>query len=208
MPPRFVYPPRPALTLSPDQLPEMEESGMWVAQRKFNGTRCIACVGDGEVQLWTRHAEPPKQYVLSDALKDSFLEVAQNQNIIFDGELLHSKTKGVKGVFVLFDILYVGKYLFNTDQMSRYERLKIICGDPKNICDLGIGLQISKNLWLAEVFEKNFVEEFDRYNHLDEIEGLVLRRKSGRLTNFGRNEYESGDLVRVRKPHVGGLYTH
>jgi hypothetical protein len=92
------------------------------------------------------------------------------------------------------------------------ERLKIlseICGNPTTLEPGGLALQISPKLWLAEVFESNFIERFKEAfepEKADKIEGLVLRKKDSALDDFGRKYYETNWIVRCRKEHKNYQY--
>lgn len=76
-----------------------------------------------------------------------------------------------------------------------------ICNSPKEMEAGGLAKQVSKNIFLAETFDSNFHREFDRFIDRDEIEGLVLRKKTSFLENRGLREYSVSWQIRCRKPN-------
>jgi hypothetical protein len=92
-------------------------------------------------------------------------------------------------------------------QEERLDMLQKICKSPKNLePNFGIALEVAPDIWLAENWKEDFEKHFKEFNHLDEIEGLVLRKKNSVIDNFGQREYTVKWIVRCRKPHSGGSY--
>lgn len=211
---KILYPPRPKGKITPNQLPEYEKSGGWVVQRKFNGTRVVIHVQDGDVYILNRHGEPPRQFTLTNKYKKEFMSLnIDNKECWLDGELLDAKTKNkdYKGKIVLFDVLQAGRYLFGSPNLlGRQFILHEICGHspvrPAELEPGGIALQITPNIWLAETFDSNFAARFKDFIDRDEIEGLVLKRIDSTLDNFGKSRYDVGWQIRCRKQHAGGSY--
>jgi hypothetical protein len=200
--------------MNPAQLQEYDDSGEWVAQYKYNGTHIVLRVSpEGEVSILTRHGTPPKLFSLSRSHREQILDlnIEKGKEYWFAGELLDHKTKSpqYKKKIVLFDILQAGRYLMRKpNQMGRLELLDSICQpDPSNLEPTnGIAFQISPDIWMAPTWDADFVSHFERFIHLDEVEGLVLRKRLSALDNFGTKEYEVSWLLRCRKPHAGGNY--
>ena len=112
-----------------------------------------------------------------------------------------NKNENATNEIVFYDVLQAGRYLFgNPNQVNRIEMLNEICRNPTQKCDSGIALQISKRFWMAETFFSNFKERFLESLPSNQIEGLVLRKKTSGLDNFGHKEYETASLIRCRKP--------
>jgi len=203
----FIYPPRPIGKIQPHQLGEYEESGKWVFQRKFNGTRLVIHILGGKVQLFTRHGKKPKQYDLTSQTKNEILALHIDPQLEcwLDAELLNNKTSSpiYKGKIVLFDVLQLGRYFFGSpDLMGRLEILNDICGHPQTKePNLGLALRVTENIWMAETFTENFVDRFQDFITSDEIEGGVLKKKKSSLDNLGKKEYEIAWQIRCRKPH-------
>lgn len=209
----ILYPPHPALKISSDKLSRYEASGKWVAQRKFNGTHVLLYVSpERDVTILTRHGTPPKLFSLTDQHKEQILSLnlQPGKDYWLDGELLDHKTKSkdYKGKIVLFDVLHAGKYLINQpDQIGRLNLLSEICRHPGELePNFGIALRVTEDVWMAETWTNEFERHFEEFLHLDEIEGLVLRRSKSVLESFGQKEYDVSWMVRCRKPHPGGTY--
>ena len=203
----MLYPPRPhnAARLKSHNLLEYEKSGNWVAQYKFNGTRNVVNIKpNGKVEFWNRHGTHHKQYNPTDEIIKEFrsLNLEKGKEYWLDGELLHAKTKNIKGKIVVYDVLFAGKYFFGgPPQIERLEILKNICGNPQKLEPKhGIALQVSNDIWMAETFDKDFLKHYEKHIHTDEIEGLVLRRKDGVILSLGTKEYDVDWQLRCRKP--------
>jgi len=210
----ILFPPRPKGKINPKRLPKYEKSGKWICQRKFNGTHVVLHITpEREVSILTRHGTPPKLFSLSQGHIDQILDLnfEDGQEYWLAGELLDHKTTdpNYKQKIVLFDVLQAGRYLMGRpNQMGRLELLEQICQpDPNQLEPTnGIALQISPNVWMAEHWDSDFTARFKDFLDLDEIEGIVLRKKKSAIDNFGAEEYDVDWMLRCRKPHGGGNY--
>jgi hypothetical protein len=207
----YVYPPRPKNRIHPNQLPKYEQTGKWVVQRKFKGTRNVICItADGKVHFWNRHKTEHKQWKPTPDIITQILalNIEPGKECWLDSELLHSKVSAdtdpfLKNRIVLFDVLMVGGvYLLGRpNQMERLRLLGEICGYPTQLePNHGIARRVSDNLWMAETYDRDFVQHFQEKINLPEIEGLVLRKKDSVLDSSGTKEYECDWLIRCRKP--------
>jgi len=205
---RILYPPRPETCIPPHQLSNYE-GGEWLAQRKFNGTRNpIQITEDGQVNLFNRHGTTHKQFELTPDIADQILSLNLEKGLEYwlDSELLHRKTKNpaYKSRIVLYDVLCVGTYLFGKpDQEARLAILDKICGSPTKLePNEGIALEITENVWMAQTWESQFVEHYEKFIHMDEIEGLVLRKRKSVIDSLGTSGNDVAKwILRVRKPH-------
>lgn len=209
---KILYPPHPNIRIPFNKLKEYEESGKWIAQRKFNGTNILIYISTKrEVSILTRHGTPPKLFSLSESHANQLLSLNldPNKDYWLNGELLDHKTKNkdYKKKIVLFDVLHAGRYLIkNPNQLKRLEMLKDICNHPEKLEKNGIALEVSEDVWMAESWEYDFEQHYNEYIDKDEIEGLILRKKNSFLDNFGQKEYDVSWIVKCRKPHSGGNY--
>jgi ATP-dependent DNA ligase len=204
---RYVYPPRPLPAIHPDNLDRLEREKSWLAQYKYNGSRTGVYIRSGKIALWNRHHEEHIYFVppqLADSI--SSLNLDSSKDYILDGELLHSKTKNLKNTLVLFDVLWAGEYLFGVSQPERLKILCDICRNPIELEERGRALLVGEGLWLAEVWDGEFVFHFYEKTELDEIEGLILRRKNSQLDNLGQQNYVANWMLRSRKSHKGSTY--
>ena len=61
-----LFPPHPNIRIPTHKLSEYENSGRWVAQRKFNGTNIVINIScDRNINILTRHGTSPKLFSLS-----------------------------------------------------------------------------------------------------------------------------------------------
>lgn len=206
---QIIYPPRPKSKMLPSDLPHYESTGKWVVQRKFRGHRAVINISpDREVTLGNRHGRQFANFALDRSYK---AEILSNLNLEkgleywLDGELMNADENSTNEI-ILFDVLHVGRYLFNSPtQLERLQMLRNICGNPQKMCRSEIALEVSPRIWMAETFDKDFVARYKEALPIRQLEGLVLRKKAAGLDNFGHAEYETTNLIRCRKPH--GLET-
>lgn len=202
---KILFPPRPKGKISPNTLDKYESSGQWIVQRKFNGTRNLIHVGcDGDVYMYSRHGAEHRQFNLSQEIKQEInsLNLIKGKEYWLDSELLSFKTKSAyyKNKIVLFDILQADRYLYRShNQLARLEMLDEICRSPKDLESGGLAKKVTENIFLAESFDSDFSLEFNRHIDRDEIEGLVLRKKTSFLENRGLREYSVSWQIRCRK---------
>lgn len=201
--PEFIYPPRPKGKMNPSDLPYYESTGQWCVQRKFKGTRnLIHITPDQNVSVWNRHYRKHDKFSLNKAMRDEILSLNLKKGTEYwlDSELMN-KVANPTNEIILYDVLQAGKYFFAApDQMGRLEILREICGNPEKLCSTGIALEVTPKIWMAQTWTERFVELFNESLPNPILEGLVLRKKKASLDNFGNKEYETGNMIRCRKP--------
>jgi hypothetical protein len=209
---KILYPPHANIKITPNELFDYEKTGKWIAQRKFNGTNVLLYIShDRKVHMLTRHGTPPKLFSLSNSHINQILSLNldSDKDYWLNGELLDHKTKSeyYKKKIILFDVLHAGRYLIkNPNQEQRLQILSDICHNPIKNEENGIALEATPDIWMAESWKENFKNHFDEYIHLDEIEGLILRKKDSFINNFGQKSYDVSWIIKCRKPHSGGNY--
>lgn len=72
---------------------------LWIAEPKVDGDRCLAFVGEGGVELWSRHGRP-HGYGWLGPLQDALRGLPVGT--VLDGELLASPTP--RAEYVVFDL--------------------------------------------------------------------------------------------------------
>jgi len=197
--PKYVYPPRPSSKMRPVDLPGREATGKYLAQRKFNGDRCVPLIEGTVVHLSNRHGRWHSQSKLRELRSELLRLKLSSGSHYLDGELLKS------GVLVLFDVLQIGTMLIGKKQTERLDLLDKICGSPTEPCGMShdgvpLALRVSDHIWLAEWWTSDFVARFQECIGHNLIEGLVLREKDSVIDSFGVSEYEVDWQVRCRKP--------
>lgn len=219
----IMYPPRPKTSIPPEKVGDYEEKG-YIAQLKYNGTRTLVEMSPGPtIKIWTRHKEPHKAYELTDAMRSDLLAIYMagdmTKTMIFDGELMHSKTKNLKDTLVLFDILVCDSdHLIGMPMLARYSIMSDILGEPDQ-WEEETGRKIAakcrvfeldekdevverylERVWMAETFYHSFSDVYKSRIDMDEVEGLVLKKPQAPLDRgFSETNNESW-LIRCRKP--------
>lgn len=205
---KIMYPPRPTTSIPPEKISDYENKG-YVAQLKFNGTRTLVEMRPGgEIKLWTRHGEPHKAYKLSPGMEADLHELHESVNpdeyLVLDGELMNSKTKGLKDRFIAFDILVCESLHFiGMSMLNRYRVLDEITGEQEEHEEetgRKIAIYIRDHLWLAETFVYDLESNFKRLIDMDEVEGLVLKNPDAKLERGHSENNNSSWLIRARKP--------
>jgi ATP-dependent DNA ligase len=201
---KIIFPPRPKGKMPHNDLGHYESTGRWVAQRKFRGSRAVVYIDkDRNVVLGSRHGREFAKFTLSEDFRSellSSLRLEDGKAYWLDGELMNKDVDATNEI-IFFDVLQAGRYMFGfPDQIRRLECLREICGNPAKLCPSGIALEVSPRVWMAETFDSNFNERFKEAINVDQLEGLVLRKKSACLDAYGDKEYETTNLIRCRKP--------
>jgi len=205
--PKILFPPRPKSATPPHELAYYEKQNLWLVQYKYNGSRCVINISPNRViTILERHGRLHRGYVPPLSICQQLANLPgleKNKEYWLDGELMiKTVAPDTKGKIILFDVLQAGNYLFKKpDQVGRLQLLREICGNPTVLDPYRqMAYLVSKDVWMAPYFLDNFCQHFKEKIGFDEIEGLVLRRRDFALDNFGGKEYETGKIIRCRKP--------
>lgn len=80
---------------------------------------------------------------------------------------------------MLFDVLQAGRYSGDPNLMERQEILRKICNNPTQLeKENQLALVATEQIWLAETFDSDFLNDYMEKIDLNEIEGLVLKKKN------------------------------
>ena len=147
---KYLYPCKPN-PLSPESryFDDLDRDVQWVAEIKKNGWRC-GVYRDSGLTLWTRHKTVIHEPLA--ALRDSLMAVPENT--ILDGELIHFRTKDIKGALYLFDILVLrGRQITDLPLADRRKHLEDIAVKLSGI-PLAEQVRVGKkNLYLQAIKE-------------------------------------------------------
>jgi ATP-dependent DNA ligase len=189
---KYFYPERPRLLHVNQPLFEsLSQNPAWVAEPKYNGSRLQLHVIDGAFHFWNRHQEP-LVYTPSREVLDSLRSLDLKGYWLFDGEMRHNKTKGIKHQAVLYDVFIANGELLNAKPF--WWRRQIMAGIK------GLFVGDDATVSLTHQYRDRFREAFDGLITRDEIEGLVIKNLQGRL-NLGRTRAtDSTWMWKVRKP--------
>ena len=192
---QYFYPERPRL-LSIDQplFDEFSQNKNWIAEPKYNGSRLLLHrLPSGVFQFWNRHQER-FNFVAGGELVAALmaLPLEPGKYYLFDGELRHNKTVGVKNKIVLYDcFIFADELLCGVPFDDRRGILKTLNKD-------GGGYEA---LTIAPQYPGDFRAVYDLLTPSPEIEGLVMKNLGGKLDLGRKRAANSGWMMKVRKPN-------
>jgi hypothetical protein len=199
----FLYPPRIEYKLQPVSLDKFDNN-QYIAQPKLNGSNTSVTISKTSFIAKERHnrlfARPPKFDFLSLYRGKGFMCLA--------GEYLNKgkkdeNNKRLEG-FCIWDILaFNGKILLGSTIEERIELLNVLYPtvSAKSINGIKYLYQTdTDNIYKIANYNKDFKKIFDTITKVDVVEGLVLKRKSGKLEMMTREENNTGWAVKIRKP--------
>lgn len=101
---KYFYPERPKLLhIEHPLFEQLSEDPRWVAEPKYNGSRLQLHFINGVWEFWNRH-EQPMDYEPSREVQEALAGLKIRGYWLFDGELRHNKTRGVRHKIVLYDV--------------------------------------------------------------------------------------------------------
>jgi ATP-dependent DNA ligase len=194
---KYFYPEKPVLmNIEQDSFEAMSRDPNWVAELKYNGQRCTLWIIDGKVEFWGRHGKLLKYNDDPDAeivayLKDKFPKGV----FLFDSELRHNKTVGVRHKLVIWDTFIFRDRLLNKEQY--WTRRAIL---EARLDWFQSFLEATDNkVKLIQQYPDNFAALYRRVIKDDEIEGLVLKNQHGML-NISRTAGQNSNwMFKIRK---------
>lgn len=198
---KYIYPPRPETKIAPESLNRFEEMGVYFAEVKLNGSSMeVYTNGNTECKTMNRHKEP----IACKISKEELLSLHKgNGDIVLCGELMNKGQKDETGkvwnnVYVIWDIIvYNGEHLLGRTFEERYELLKTLY--PNNPVKKYLH-QISDNCYRIEKIDSKFMEVFKDICKYDMYEGLVMKRKDGKLENGTTATNNTRTQIKCRKP--------
>jgi ATP-dependent DNA ligase len=192
---KYFYPERPGLIhIEQGLFGRLSDSPAWIAEPKFNGSRLqLHRLPSGTWELWNRHQEK-FSWALAPEVAAALAALPLGEGYhLFDGELRHNKTKGVRNQIVLYDCFIFGGELLTGKTFE----------DRRHILDTltKYGAGDDRIVSMAPQYPGNFRAVFDELTPDPEIEGLVLKNLGGKLA-LGRNRaVNSVWMLKVRKPN-------
>lgn len=191
----YFYPEKPILIAKDQDLfQRLSDSPDWVADRKYNGNRLVLHYFDGKFQFWNRHGAK-MNFSPNEELLDALRSLPLKGYCMFDGELRNHKVHGISQKVMLWDtFLWDGELL--TDKLFE-ERHAIVANIVKEDGD---------PLGCPHQFRTDFLDVFERVSKDKEIEGLVMKKLTGKLGVSRKTNSDSRWMYKVRRPHEGGNY--
>lgn len=224
---QYIFPPRAAEAIPREHTDFLADLG-WIAQLKYNDSRCNIKYCDNDIELWNRHAEKFRSYHCPDHLKQELRMIGERLGVkpgtitILDGGLLDQKHSLVKDTIVLWDILALNnEHLIGTTYGERYDRLhKITNGtwthEVPTMGPVEFGLKLTKSVFVPESYTHEYWDELwdlvykvnapytigtpnsANYEIKPILEGLVLKDEQGKLEFGFREKNNDSWLCRSR----------
>jgi ATP-dependent DNA ligase len=209
----YFYPEKPSLVHRDQPLVgDLAKNDNWIAEPKYNGTRCVLTVINGDVSFWTRHGEQVKilnkdtvEYIeMVNEVKEALPDKGHFQ---FDSELRHHKVKGLSFHLVIWDcFIYNDLYLNRLEYDERRELVLKHFYFPENTSDKVIILnRYKRRVAVIEQFKTDFRKVFDEFvsekrvlGNPDEFEGLVMKNRKGKLSLGRKTNPNSTWMFKMR----------
>jgi hypothetical protein len=195
---KYIYPPRPELKTHRDRL-EFYDNDKFIAQPKLNGSCCEIYTGGGNIIQNGRHRNTLTVYRLSN---DEIQQVIGNSWNVVVGEYMNkSKKDENNNIFnhklVLFDQVVInGDYLLGS---TFEERLELMNKLYNPIDENEYLYKLSENIYMVKSFLTNFANIWDDVTKIDMMEGLVLKKKDGKLERGIREKNNVKWMIKIRK---------
>ena len=198
---RYLYPPRPQNSIPPKDLGYYDNGG-FIAQPKLNGSNAVIFMNGKDVYFYNRHNQRMTNVQLG---KDELLKLYSGEGwMVVNGEYLNKSKNDENGLvfnhkLVIFDILvHNGTYLLGTSFQDRVNLLDSLFG--KNDCEKSYLYSVTENVYRVKSFTSNFKIIFEELSSIDMIEGLVCKRKSGKLEIGNTENNNTKSQIKFRKP--------
>jgi ATP-dependent DNA ligase len=188
---KYFYPERPRLLhIEQPLFDTLSDHPDWIAEPKFNGSRLQLHYLDGAFQFWNRH-EQPMAYTPSPEVQEALSGLNLKGYWLFDGELRHNKTKGVRHKIVLYDLFIAdGTLLLGATFQDRRGILETLLHYNGDYNLLSLSLQ----------YPEGFRQVFGELIKDEELEGLVIKNLRGQLQLGRGRAVESRWMWKARKP--------
>jgi len=185
---RYYYPCKPN-RIAPDSpfFTELDNDIRWIAEVKKNGWRCLAQKDGMELTLMTRHntliVEPLAE------LRKTLFEMMPDRTVV-DGELINNRTKDIKGVYYIFDILvHDGELLFELPLEKRRVILERIVYRGVPSIELAEQFRLGKKTLYAKVIAESEVNE-----------GIVIKKLDSRYVASPARCQQHPHWLKVKRP--------
>jgi hypothetical protein len=199
----FLYPPRAENRFRERMLPDYDK-GTYIAQVKMNGSATSVTISEDYVVAKERHGT-----LFSVPPTFNFKAMHRGKGTMcVCGEFMNKSKKDAQGIafkgFVIWDLTAInGKILLGS---TIEERMKLVneLYPTKDVIEFD-GIPFLETTEIEGIYKAiNFTSDFARIyevlTKIDMIEGLVLKRKNGRLDMMTGEKNNSGWALKVRKP--------
>jgi ATP-dependent DNA ligase len=178
------------------------DNGMLIGQPKMNGSNAVIFMNGKDVHFYNRHNQRMTNVQLG---KEELLELYSGEGwMVINGEYMNKSKSDENGqVFnhklVIFDTLvHNGTYLLGTTFQDRVNLMDNLFG--KNDSEKSYLYSVTENIYRVKSYTSNFREMFEELIKIDMVEGLVMKRKSGKLEIGNTENNNTKSQIKFRKP--------
>jgi len=196
----YIFPPRPKNSVPQSEL-NFWDNGMLIGQPKMNGSNAVIFMNGKDVHFYNRHNQRMTNVQLG---KDELLKLYSGEGwMVINGEYMNKSKSDENGqVFnhklVIFDTLvHNGTYLLGTTFQDRLNLMDNLFG--KNESEKTYLYSITENIYRVKSYTSNFKEMFEELIKIDMVEGLVMKRKSGKLEIGNTENNNTKSQIKFRK---------
>jgi ATP-dependent DNA ligase len=193
---KYFYPEKPVLILiESDAFMEFSNDPNYIAEYKYNGSRCEIHMLDGHVEFWDRHGKHLKynndpnhdeaREKIKDILRKSF---GTKGYFVLDSELRHNKVTGIQNKIMVYDI-----HVYKNEVLNH-----LTFKERRDILDRHLNIN-DDPISLIEQFTGDFNKLFESTFGNDELEGIVIKRLTGKLILGRASGTDSIWMFKVRK---------
>ena len=196
----YIYPPRPKNPVPQSEL-DFWDNGMLIGQPKMNGSNAVIFMNGKDVHFYNRHNQRMTNVQLG---KEELLELYSGEGwMVINGEYMNKSKSDENGqVFnhklVIFDTLvHNGTYLLGSTFQDRVNLMDNLFG--KNESEKTYLYSVTENIYRVKSYTSNFKEMFEELIKIDMVEGLVMKRKSGKLEIGNTENNNTKSQIKFRK---------
>ena len=180
----YIFPPRPKNAVNPEDLSFWDNNSL-IAQPKLNGSNTTIYTNGVQTVVMNRHNSRLSNFNLSQSEINSIYKCEPGKWLVINGEYLNKNKQDETGEsfnhkLIIFDILVCdSNYLVGSTFSERVSILDDLYGTHNS--DKEYLYSITENIYRVKSYNSGFFNIFNEFTKAPVVEGLVLKRKSGKL---------------------------